>query len=75
MYPCVYIDGVLLVVFFSVLSRRCVCIARAVVHRRKRIPGVHPFVVVFGVHRIRQSLVSFGSSLILLLTSLHTAPD
>ena len=74
MYTCVYFEGVLLIVFFSVLSRRYVRVARAGVHRLTRIRGVDPFVVVFGVHRVRQSLVCFASSLISLLTSLHTAP-
>ena len=74
MYTCVYFDSVLLVVFFFVLSRCCVCIARAGVHRLTGTRGVDPFVVVFGVHRFRQSLVFFESSLILLFTSLHTVP-
>ena len=74
MYTRVYFEGVLLIVFFSVLSRRCVCVARAGVHRLTRIRGVDPFNVVFGVHRVQQSLVCFASSLISLLTSLHTAP-
>ena len=50
------------------------CVARAGVHRLTRIRGVDPFVVVFRVHRVRQSLVCFASSFILLLTSSHTAP-
>ena len=68
-YTCVYCEGILLIVFFSISSRHCVSIARAGVYRLTRIRGVDRFVVIFGIHRVRKSLVCIASSLISLFTS------